>query len=35
MSRSKRIRTGITILTGLGVAGALIGLIVLAVALHT
>lgn len=35
MSRSRRLRTGISILTGIIVAVAFVGLILLAVAMHT
>lgn len=35
MNRSKRLRTGISILTGVVVAAAFVGLILLAIAIHT
>lgn len=35
MNQSKRIKTGISILTGIIVAGAFVGLILLAIAIHT
>lgn len=35
MNRSKRIRTGIGVFTGFVVAAAFVGLILLAIAMHT